>query len=234
MINLKIKLDRQAIRLIILTLTILLTLSYPALTYRNLSGHRYLIPVFLLVMLTSVYHLFRLPDSKGRKLILMIMGLSLISGNFWVYPDRISKGWDAMLAYLPYQTLRKEMIVFIDRQNIRYGDVGTDFPNDIPFKYIDLNGDTRSFGSIGNGIDTFRYIFYSNVFNGFSDAQLKALRTDWKVLKAMRKGQVKAVLYEKRGTANPPVNVFLSEKQSAGNQSSSSSSSARVSLSCAR
>lgn len=205
MIHLKIKPDRQAVRLIILTLTILLTLSYPALTYRNLAGHRYLIPVYFLVTLTTVCHLIRLPAIKGRKLILIITGLTLLSGNFWVYPDRIAKGWDAMLAYLPYQQLRKEMIVFIDRQNIGYTDVGTDFPNNIPFKFIDLNGDTRSFGSIENGMDSFRYIFYSNVFNGFSDTELKALRTDWKVLKATHKGQVKVILYEKYGTAGLPV-----------------------------
>jgi hypothetical protein len=126
------------------------------------------------------------------------------------------------------------MIVFIDRQHISYRDVGTDFPNDIPFKYIDLNGDTRSFGSIGNGMDSFRYIFYSNIFNGFSDAELKALKTDWKILKTMHRGQVKVILYEKRGTAGLRFNGFPPGKQSAGNHSSSSSSSARVSLSCAR
>jgi hypothetical protein len=153
-----------------------------------------------------------MPAIKGRKLILIIIGLTLLSGNFWVYPDRISKGWDAMLAYLPYQQLRKEMIVFIDRQNIGYRDVGTDFPNNIPFKYIDLNGDTRSFGSIESGMDSFRYIFYSNVFNGFSDAELKALLTDWKVIKTTHKGQVKVILYEKRPTEVLPITGFTPGK----------------------
>jgi hypothetical protein len=196
MIHLKIKPGRQAVRLIILTLTILLALSYSSLTYRNLSGHRYLIPVFYLVSLTVLYLLFRVPGIEKKGLIAALIGVCLLSGNCWVYPDRIAKGWDAMLSYLPYQALRKEMILFADQQQIRFSEVGTDFPNNIPVKYIDLNNDTRSFGSIEKGMDGFRYILYSNVFNGFSDAELKSLQTGWKVLKTLHKGQVKMILYE--------------------------------------
>jgi hypothetical protein len=166
------------------------------LTYKNLSGHRYLIPVFFLGTLTVLYHLLNRFKTKGKALFAGILALAMLSGNFWVYPDRISKGWDAMLAYLPYQHLRKDMIQYIDQQQINFTEVGTDFPNNIPLKFIDLNDDARSFGSKEKKMENFRYVFYSNVFNGFSDAELNLLHSEWKVIKALHRGQVKVILYE--------------------------------------
>jgi hypothetical protein len=196
MIFKKIRLDLPGKRLLIFMLVFLVILSYSALTYKNLSGHRYLIPVFFLGTLTVLYHLLNRSKLSGKAFIVGIMVIGMLSGNFWVYPDRISKGWDAMLAYLPYQHLRVEMIRYIDQQHITYPEVGTDFPNNIPMKFIDLNDEPRSFGSLEDNMENFRYVFYSNVFNGFSDAELKALQSEWKVKKALKRGQVKVILYE--------------------------------------
>jgi hypothetical protein len=196
MISRKIKIDLLGKRLLVFTLVLLVPLSYSALMYKNLSGHRYLIPVFFMGTLTVLYHLFNRCGTKWKPLIAGILALGMVSGNFWVYPDRISKGWDAMLAYLPYQHLRKEMIQFIELQHINYSEVGTDFPNNIPLKFIELNDETRSFGSKEDKMNNFRYIFYSNVFNGFSDAELNALKSEWKVIKTLHRGQVKVIMYE--------------------------------------
>jgi hypothetical protein len=196
MILRKISIDLHGKRLLIFTVVFLVTLSYSALTYKNLSGHRYLIPVFFLVTLTVLYHLINRSDTKEKAFIAGLLAVCMLSGNFWVYPDRISKGWDAMLSYLPYQHLRREMNQYIDRQHINYPEVGTGFPNNIPLKFIDLIADTRSFGSKEDKMENFRYVYYSNVFNGFSDAELIALQSEWKVIKALRRGQVKVILYE--------------------------------------
>jgi hypothetical protein len=192
----KIRMDHTGKKLLVFTVVFLGTLSYSALMYKNLSGHRYLIPVFFLGTLTVLYLLFNTSGTKWKPLMAGILALGMVSGNFWVYPDRISKGWDAMLAYLPYQHLRKEMIQYINLQHINYAEVGTDFPNNIPLEYIDLNEDTRSLGSKEDHMENFRYIFYSNVFNGFSDAELNALQSEWKVVRTLHRGQVKVILYE--------------------------------------
>jgi len=183
-------------KIVVVSFVVLMILSFSMLTYRNLSGHRYLIPVFYLLILTVVWGLNQSPGIRYKKLIAGLLLAGLISGHFWVYPDRISKGWDAMLAYLPYQSLRKEMIRYIDHERIEFREVGTDFPNNIPLKYIDLTDDNRSFGSIEDGTDNFRYIFYSNVFNGFSDDELNDLFSKWKVVKKLNRGQVKVILFE--------------------------------------
>lgn len=74
---------------------------------------------------------------------------ALLSGNFWVYPDPIAKGWDASLAYLPYQQMRREMNCFIDAEGIDYAETATSFPSNIALKYLDLSDDARSFATIG-------------------------------------------------------------------------------------
>jgi hypothetical protein len=179
------------------TLVILVALSYSALTYKNLSGFRYLIPVFYLIAITMVFYLHSLIQNRKQKAIILgLLAAGLLSGNFWVYPDRIAKGWDAMLSYLPYQHLRKEMIRNIENDKIDFSEAGTGFPNNIPLKYIDLTNDTRSFRSVENNIDQFRYIFWSNVFNDFSDAELSELKSEWKLVKTLKMGQVKVILYE--------------------------------------
>jgi len=199
----KIKINSDLKKILILLSVVLVILSYSALSYRNLSGHRYLIPVFYLVTLTVAGLLQVLKQEKYKMLIATLLLAGMVSGHFWVYPDRISKGWDAMLAYLPYQSLRTEMIRYIDRENIPFQEVGTDFPNNIPVKYIDLSEDTRCFGSIEQGINNSRYILYSNVFNGFSDQDLSELSRNWKEMKRVEKGQVKVILYENTSGSIP-------------------------------
>jgi len=195
--RLKWKTDGNGRRLLIFLVVMMLILGYSALTYKNLAGHRYQIPVFLLLSLTVIYHLMKwVGQRKKVLLILVLLILGMVSGNFWVYPDRISKGWDAMLAYLPYQSLRHEMIGFIEQNHIEFSNVGTGFPNNTGMNVIELSGDTRAFGSMEAGMDNFRFIFYSNVYNEFSDDDLTELRTEWKVVKSLHKGQVKMILYE--------------------------------------
>ena len=191
-----IQLNGDGKKLLILLSVVIFLLSFFTLTYRNLFGHRYLIPVFYLVTLTVIWFLVNIPGFRYKKMIGVLLMAGMMSGNFWVYPDHISKGWDAMLSYLPYQSLRKDMISFIEEKKIDFQAVGTDFPNNIPLKYIDLTGDTRSFGSIEKGIGNFRYVFYSNVFNGFSDGELNELSRNWKVVNRLDRGMVKVILYE--------------------------------------
>ncbi|HPT31915.1 MAG TPA: hypothetical protein PLW67_08745, partial [Prolixibacteraceae bacterium] len=96
-----------------------------------------------------------------------------------------------------------EMIRYIDRENIPFQEVGTDFPNNIPLKFIELSEDSRSLGSIEQGISNFRYIFYSNVFNGFSDDELDNLFGKWKVVKQLDRGQIKVILFKNPDSSVP-------------------------------
>ena len=76
-----------------------------------------------------------------QPLLFTMAFMGLLSGNFWVYPQPISTGWDSTLAHLPYYKLRNEMLQYIDNQGIKCSDVGTAFPNWRPSKLVDLTPD---------------------------------------------------------------------------------------------
>ena len=183
--------------LIVLSLVLTAVFSYSALTYRNLAGHRYFIPLFLMIALTVIYHLFIFVSGKKRLLLILLFLLAgELSGNFWVYPDSIAKGWDASLAYLPYQHLRREMNRFLGEKGIPPEAIGTSFPNNVAFEYIDLSEDNRSFGTAGEEGREFDYLLWSNVFNDFPEELKETAEQGWRVVRELRLVQVRMVLYE--------------------------------------
>ena len=132
---------------------------------KNLMGHRYLIPIYILFSLLTAKVLFS--DFVGLRLrnILIFLWLFIaLSGNFWIYPPKIAKGWDSTLAHLPYYKLRLEMIQFLEAQKIDFKDVDSFFPNYYPINEIDLNQDKRAFENYTLGNNS-KYIFYSNIYN---------------------------------------------------------------------
>lgn len=183
------------ISLIVLFVSILLVLSYSVIFHKNLSGHRYLIPMYYTVALAVYYYLFHFCNIKLKKYFFFIILAGLLSGNFWVYPDRIAKGWDSTLAYLPYFPLREKMMNYMHQQGIELSQTGTAFPNNGKLKYFDVSDNEDSFATFD--LKTNKYVFYSNVINDFSDEDLNELSHSWKKLKEYRFLQVRVTLYEK-------------------------------------
>ena len=181
--------------LIILSVSVLLIFSYIVVFHKNLSGHRYLLPVYFSFALTVYYYLFHFADFKWKKAFVILMLAGLLSGNFWIYPDSIAKGWDSTLAYLPYHPLRKQMMEYMQLKGIKMSETGTTFPNHGKLKYFDVSDNEDSFDTIN--MKTNRYIFYSNVFNDVSDEELKELSDSWKNIKEYRCLQVRITLYKK-------------------------------------
>jgi hypothetical protein len=176
-------------------LSFVLLVSLPSmLMYRNLSAHRYFMAINCMGSAAVVHMIFasRLRPVT-RKALVMIILAGLLSGNFWVYPDKIAKGWDASLAYLPYHHLRSRMISYLDQNGISFDKVGTESPNTIVFKFIDLSDDERSFKRAS--LERDQYVFWSNVYNMFTDEELDALNSGWVVEKEFRCMQVVVRLY---------------------------------------
>ena len=186
-----------AIKLLLLLLTASLLFSAPTmLVYKILNGHRYLLPFYYLLSLLAVYLLFINPGFYPvRNFIFAIVLAGLISGSFWVYPGKIANGWDATLAHLPYHHLRKKMIRYLDDRNIPYEEVGTEVPNTAAIRFIEVNGDARRFPRAN--LQEHRYVFYSNVFNMFTDEEIDELNSHWVIEKEFRYLQVYVRLYRK-------------------------------------
>ncbi len=178
---------------LLLILAILVTIP-TMLVFKILNGHRYLLVVNMMLSVVVAYLIFTKLHKRNLKLaVIAIIMTGIISGNFWVYPDNIAKGWDASLAYLPYHHLRKQMIRYIEDQNIPFEQIGTESPNTIIFRYIEANDDKRSFGRADLIQD--HYVFYSNIFNMFTDKEIDTLKDEWIVEKEFRCVQVYVRLY---------------------------------------
>ena len=115
-----------------------------------------------------------------------------MTGNLWVYPEKISQGWDASLAHVPYHELRKNAINYLDIEKIDLKQVGTFFPNYNTIDEIDLNGDSRTFTHFNKKN---KYVIYSNVFN-LTDEELKSLQNNFIEIKQFKKLQIYISIYQ--------------------------------------
>lgn len=156
-----------------LAITLLVFSHIDFLWAKSLLAHRYFMPLNLVFALLTAAMLFNndLVANRFKYVIAAVWVAVILSGNFWIYPTRISQGWDATLAHLPYYQLRQKALLYLDQRQIRYADVETFFPNTAARDLIDLNNDPRR-------IDTFngskRYVFFSNIYN-VEDATLDML-----------------------------------------------------------
>ena len=166
----------------------LLFLIPSALLYAGLSGHRYFLPIYIISLLIVL----DLVKNNWAKIGLILM---LFLGNFWVYKQPTATGWDSTLAHLPYYSLRKEMLDFIDKNKIDLETIGTAFPNCNELEVVDLNNDKRHF--VKKDFEQNKFIFYSNIMNDFSAEELQILEASWKKRYVLQKGQVVVILYEK-------------------------------------
>ncbi len=182
-------------RLLLLFWIILaIVLSANGIWAKNLSAHRYLLPVYLIFSLLTANILFAgyIPI-KIKKTFTAIWLILLVSGNFWIYPPNVSQGWDSTLAHVPYYQLREKAIEYLDDQNIAIDSTATFFPNGTAIDDIDLNGDERSFKHFEKDEE---YVLYSNVYN-VSDLVIQLINTEYKLLKQFKKCQVYINIYQK-------------------------------------
>jgi hypothetical protein len=112
--------------------------------------------------------------------------VSVVTGNLWVYPEKIAQGWDSTLAHLPYNKIRREALKYLDQNNINYNEVQSFFPNLSSIDDIDLNNDHRQFIEFNNCCD---YVFYSNVFN-VNDEDYDLVKNQYTIIKRFKSGQL--------------------------------------------
>jgi len=122
--------------------------------------------------------------------------LALFSGWFWVYPFKISTGWDATPAHWPYYKIRKQMLEYIDSEKINIPEIGSYFPNRTLFRYIDLDDSDSEFKEADLLND--EYILYSNVFN-LDNKTIDELfdNKKWSMEKTITRLNVKMILFKR-------------------------------------
>lgn len=178
-------------RIFILAGSPLLVYSLIFLIFENPVAHRYYTIFYVLMGLLFTICCVEFFREKIRLYAFVLTFTAFIAGHFLVYPDHIAKGWDATLAYLPYDKCRKEMISFISSNHIAPHTVMSDFPAYEKFDHTDLNGDTASFLMINPS--KAKYVMHSNVMNNDS---LAATITNMNLIHEIRHGQVYCRLYK--------------------------------------
>ena len=175
--------DKPTRLLLFILICFIVILPANMLWAKNLLGHRYLLPIFLMFSLLTARILYSINKNlKLKQILLSVWILVIVSGNFWIYPDKISQGWDATLAHLPYYSLRKQAIAYFDEQKIEINEVETFFPDSNIIDDIDLNNDLRKFRRFEGGDG---YVLYSNIHN-VSDEIYDHLMGEYKLVKEFK------------------------------------------------
>jgi hypothetical protein len=191
----RIKKDTKIKTLLLIFIIILGSLSISFVLYKNLSGHRYILPAILSFSLLTSYLVFEIISSERMKyLIFSLLVIGLITGNMWIYPREIAQGWDASLAHLPYYELRKKMLSYMDEQKIKIEEVASFFPNNIEVKYLELTDDESSHTLFNSAS---KYVLYSNIFNDVTDEEWRKLENEFFILKEYKKSGIYIRLFTK-------------------------------------
>ena len=191
-----LKKDLRMKVLVLIPFLLLFFLAPSLLLIQNPIGHRYLMPVMLGFALLVVY---TIEQKKGwkkiKKGLLWTLLIFQLSGHFWIYPEGIAQGWDASLAHVPYFDLRQKMIDYLEEENIPLENIGTEFPNNVALSLVDLGPSKQAFAN--KQFSDQSYMFYSTVFNDFSDEEIARLQKDWIKVKEFQKNRIKVILYRK-------------------------------------
>lgn len=166
-----------------------------SLFINNPMGHRYFIPSYLILSLTAFILIKDYISNYKLKLSLYLFLLvSLISGNFLIYPDKISQGWDSSLAHLPYWDLREKAINYLDDNEIKINNTASFFPNNTSIDVVELNNDQRRFLDF-SGQE--HYVLYSNVYN-IKDSEYEILENKYDVIKSFENRGVRVEILKKQ------------------------------------
>lgn len=180
--------------LLIIALGSVFAIISASLVLNDPMGHRYFIPSYLsFALLAFILLKDHIVNKTARISIYLLLVSSLVIGNFIIYPDKISQGWDASLAHIPYWHLREEAIKYLDHNDIPIHKTASFFPNDTSIDNVELNNDDRSFQAFTGKED---YVLYSNVFN-VKDARFKLLNENYSILSVFKNNGVRVEILKR-------------------------------------
>ncbi len=182
--------DLKIKQLLLLTVSSVIIIALVSLLSTNSFAHRYFIASFLTLILIAFKFLENI--KKYQKLIYFMLLIGLITGNFWIYPQKVAQGWDASLAHIPYFNLRNEAIQYMNKQGVAVEKTASFFPNECSIDDVDLSGDKRSFSSF-DGFN--KYVFYSNVYN-LTDQEFELIEKNYTAIKTFSSSRIYITLYQ--------------------------------------
>jgi hypothetical protein len=193
----KMKSDKKFRLIILLFLTTILSTALLIMLFSNPVSHRYFLIIYILLIVSALYFT-QLIKSRLLKVVLPVFFLiGLISGNFWMYPQKYGNGWDSSLKVLPFFKMDNNMKSFINDNGIKPSDVFTSFPLHKNFKFTYLLDYDFCYSDIDTtNIDSCKYYLGSNICNGYNNEVELTLKNNWVKLKEIRSKQLFLILYK--------------------------------------
>jgi 4-amino-4-deoxy-L-arabinose transferase-like glycosyltransferase len=188
--------NNQLKQILILVIVPAIVLVVGISTVGNPVGHRYFMVVFLLLTIATCFILQHIVDVRKRSLLFITICVALITGNFWIYPQRFGNGWDSSLKILSYFSLQKEVDQFIVQNKIDPNEIATQFPFVANTQFSYLTEESQIFMDVKKGpLNDYKYFLNSNLINSGLINELEVLKKDWTLLKEFKSGQIYISLY---------------------------------------
>jgi len=157
-------------------------------------GHRYFLPVILSFALLVSFWLLVIKEIIVSRWMYCIIILTLISGHFWIYPPKISQGWDSTTLHWRYFEVAEQMNEYIISENVDPKTVGTFFPAYKSRRNTHLEPDDFSYSKYDSSQE---YMLYSNAFN-VEDAIIESIEErKWEPIKSYESLGVDMSLYRR-------------------------------------
>lgn len=164
----------------------------------NPIGHKYFIFLFPLLIVLFSFCLQQLSNKKTALLFVVMAFFFLLSGNFWLYPQKYGNGWDSSLKVLPFFDLKLEMDDFIEAEKIEKNTIATQFPLDTNNCYSYLADSAENYTNVETEkITDYKYFLYSSVMNPRKTETIEYIRKTWVPIKTMSRGLITLCLYKK-------------------------------------
>ena len=161
-----------------------------SLVIKNNIDHRYFIISFIALNLLAF---ILVSHYKHRVMLYTMLFVSLLSGSFYVYPDRIAEQWDSTMAYYPYWKLRSQALTYMEEQHIPIERTATFFPNH-SVDEVELNNDKRTFQTFDSNND---YVFFSNVLVMYDD-EYYSVMNDYVLVKQFKKMGIRVEIRKRK------------------------------------
>lgn len=186
------KIDKNFSTIFLIAITQFLVFFAVIIPSENFITHRYLLPFSIVFEVVVCYWFINfLPK---QKIFIFYIFLFVLIGYIWVYPEKISKGWDAMPAHVSYYRLRNDAVDYLEKNNIAIEKTGSSFPNLNTFENTTLVPSQKKFKEID--LENDDYILYSNVFNE-SDEVIDTLHSqNFKKIFSEKEGFVEVAIYK--------------------------------------
>lgn len=192
----RLRFPSQFGKLLALFLLPLICYAPNLISHSYLTGHRYLLVPMIFFVVCMAVMVSMITHARLRMAVTVLLLGGLATGHLWRYPEGVAMGWDSTLGHLPYYELRRDMMQYMQEQQIAISDAGSSFPNLGTLRETDLSEDSTHFHE--KNLETDTWVFYSNVYNGFSDEELALLRDSFLVEKEMVRYPVRVVLYKRK------------------------------------